>query len=294
MYELIPLTAHDYYIDCPAKIGVVDLGDGRAVCIDSGSDKDAAKKLLRRLEERGWILQAVYNTHAHADHIGGNNFLQEKTGCAIYAGGIERAYAAYPQLEPAGLYGGLPFSELRNKFLMARESRVQPLTEAALPAGWQLLYLPGHSPDMAGFLTPEGTAYIADSVSSEETLQKYGIMYTWNQGDAVRTLEALPQIKAERFVPAHAPVVTDIRPLAQANLAALEELKNRVLRLCAEPVSFEALLKELFAAYGLTMTVQQHALTGSTVRSLLAWLRDTDELQPLIRDNTLLWQRTEE
>ena len=294
MYELIQLTAHDYYIDCPAKIGVVDLGDGRVVCIDSGNDKDAAKKLLRRLEERGWTLRAVFNTHFHADHIGGNYFLQERTGCDIYAKGPESAYANYPQLEPAGLYGGRPFRELRNKILMARESRVQLLTEEVLPAGWKLLSLPGHSPDMAGFLTPEGTAYIADCVASEETLQKYGIVYTWDPGEATRTLEALPQIKAERFVPAHAPVVTDIRPLAQVNLAAMEELKNRVLRLCAEPISFEALLRELFEAYGLTMTVQQHALTGSTVRSLLAWLRDTDELRPLIRDNTLLWQRTEE
>ena len=44
MYELIQLTEHDYYIDCPAKIGLVKTGDDEAVLIDSGSDKDAGKR----------------------------------------------------------------------------------------------------------------------------------------------------------------------------------------------------------------------------------------------------------
>lgn len=72
MYELIQVSEHDYYIDCPAKMGLVRVGDREVVAIDSGSDKDAAKKLLRHVEARGWKLTAVYNTHSHADHIGGN------------------------------------------------------------------------------------------------------------------------------------------------------------------------------------------------------------------------------
>ena len=42
MYELIPVGAHTYYIDCPAKIGVYVHGDGQAALIDSGSDAGAA------------------------------------------------------------------------------------------------------------------------------------------------------------------------------------------------------------------------------------------------------------
>ena len=293
MYELIQLTDHDYYIDCPAKIGLVRITDSEAVLIDSGNDKDAGKKVLRILEGQGWSLKAIYNTHSHADHIGGNRFLQDKTGCDIYAKGLECVYTGTPLLEPIGLYGGLPFKELRHKFLMAQESRVQPLTEDVLPEGMQLLSLPGHCFDMAGFLTKDGTAYIADSVSSRETLQKYGIGYLWDPDTAVRTLAYLQTVRAARFVPAHAAVTEDIRELAGYNIEQIKALEDTVAALCAVPVSFEDLLKMIFDRYQMTMNLQQYALIGSTVRSCLSCLYTQGRLSFTVCDNRMLWQAAE-
>lgn len=290
MYELIQLTDHDYYIDCPAKIGLVRVSENGVVLIDSGSDKDAGKKVYRILESKGWELEAVFNTHSHADHIGGNRFLQGKTGCRIYAKGMECAYSNAPILEPAGLYGGLPFKELRHKFLMAQESDVLPLTEDVLPEGMKMLELPGHCFDMAGFMTEDGTAYIADSVSSEETLRKYGIGYLWDPEATLKTLEYVGRLKAERFVPSHAPVTTDIKGLVNVNIEAIREVKRKILELCAEPVTFETLLKEIFDIYGLEMTAQQYVLIGSTVRSYLSNMCDEKSLSFSFEENRMLWQ----
>lgn len=290
MYELIQLTDRDYYIDCPAKIGIVDVGGGEVVLIDSGSDKDAGKKVLRILETQGWKLRAIFNTHAHADHIGGNHVLQERTGCRIFARGLERAYAGDPILEPAGLYGGLPFKELRHKFLMAQESTVEPLTEDALPEGFRLLELPGHSSDMTGFLTPDGTAYIGDCVSSAETLNKYGIGYLWDPARALATLEYVQTLEARRFVPAHAGVAEDIGELARLNIGAINAVKTRIAGSCEEPVSFEMLLKKIFDDYGLAMSAQQYVLIGSTVRSYLSAMYTEGILTYEFSDNRMLWK----
>ena len=151
MYELVQVTDRSCYIESPAKIGLVQLDDTQVCLIDSGSDKDAGRKVRQLLDANGWKLRAIYNTHSNADHIGGNKYLQGQTGCKIYAPGIERAFTQYPVLEPAFLYGGYPCKGLRHKFLMAQESAAEELTDAVLPEGFSILPLPGHFFDMAGF-----------------------------------------------------------------------------------------------------------------------------------------------
>ena len=37
------------------------------------------------------------------------------------------------------------------------------------------------------------------------------------------------------------------------------------------------------------MNFQQHVLVGSTIRSYLAWLKDTGLLQAYVQDNRIIW-----
>lgn len=290
MYELIQISEHDYYIDCPAKIGLVRINENEVVLIDSGNDKDAGKKVLRHIDSNGWKLKAIYNTHSHADHIGGNRFLQEKTGCRIYAKGLEAVYSNHPELESMTLYGGFPVKELQNKFLMAQPSPVVPLTEEVLPEGWSIVSLPGHCFEMVGFKTADGNAYIGDCVSSEQTLQKYGIGYLWNPVEYITTLEQVKTLSAKCFVPSHAPVCEDIVPLAQKNIDVVSGTMNTILAICGEPLSFERILSRLFEIYGLTMNAQQYALIGSTLRSYLACLHWQGRVIYSFQENQMLWQ----
>ena len=107
MFELIQVSGHSYYIQSPAKIGLVKLNDRDVCLIDSGNDKDAGRKVRQLLDANGWRLTAIYNTHSNADHIGGNQYLQKQTGCKVYAPGIDCAFTRYPVLESSFLYGGL-------------------------------------------------------------------------------------------------------------------------------------------------------------------------------------------
>ena len=51
MYELIKAIGNSYYIESPAKIGLIDSGEGVAYLIDSGSDRSAGKKAKQVIEE---------------------------------------------------------------------------------------------------------------------------------------------------------------------------------------------------------------------------------------------------
>lgn len=292
MYELIQIPdTNCYYIQSPAKIGLVKLDDSRVCLIDSGSDKDAGRKVRQHLDANGWQLSAIYNTHSNADHIGGNKYLQGQTGCQIYAPGIECAFTRRPILEPSFLYGGYPCKDLRHKFLLAQESDARLLTPDVLPEGFALLPLPGHFFDMAGFRTPDDVVYLADCLSSKETLEKYQISFIYDVAAYLKTLETVQTLEARMFVPAHAEATTDIAPLARYNIQKVQEIAQKILDLCREPLCFESLLQQLFAHYGLAMNFEQYVLVGSTVRSYLAWLKDEGRLQAEFDNNLLLWRR---
>lgn len=289
MYELIQVSPNCYYIQSPAKIGLVRLGGSDVCLIDSGNDKDAGKKVLKLLKANNWNLTAIYNTHSNADHIGGNRYLQEQTGCKVYAPGMECAFTRHTVLEPSLLWGGYPCKDLRHKFLMAQESDAQPLTRDVLPEGFELIPLPGHFLDMVGFRTPDGVIYLADALSSRETLDKYRIGFIYDVGAYLNTLERIKGMQASLFIPSHAAPAESVAELAQYNIDTVQEIADVIVGMCAQPVGFDALLQKLFAHYGLAMTFEQHALVGSTVRSYLSYLRDTGRLSAMIEDNLLLW-----
>lgn len=291
MYELIQVSGSSYYVQSPAKIGLVRLNDTEVCLIDSGSDKDAGRKARQLMEKNGWHLTAIYNTHSHADHIGGNRYLQSQTGCRLYAPGAECAVTRHTVLEPSMLYGGCPPKELRHKFLMAQESDAAYLTADVLPEGFRLLPLPGHCMDMVGFRTPDNVVYLADCVSSRETLEKYRIGYIYDVGAYLATLETVKTMTAKAFVPAHAEVTEDIAPLAQYNMDTVQEVGDAITALCAAPQTFEELLKALFDRYGMVMTFEQYALVGATVRSYLTWLKETGRVTAEFADNRMLWRR---
>lgn len=291
MYELNHITGNSYYIQSPSKMGLVKLNDTDVCLIDSGNDKDAGRKVRQLLDANGWHLTAIYNTHSNADHIGGNRYLQGQTKCRIYAQGIECDITRHPVLEPAFLYGGFPPKDLRHKFLMAQESDAQELTPTVLPEGFELLQLPGHFFHMVGFRSPDDVVYLADCLSSRETLDKYQIGFIYDVAAYLDTLEKVKTMQAAAFVPAHAQVTEDIAPLAQYNIDKVHQIADHMVELCAEPVMFEELLKKLFDDYGLTLTFEQYVLVGSTVKSYLAWLKDTGRLTALFEDNRLLWRR---
>lgn len=291
MYELIQISEHDYYIQSPAKIGLVKLNDTEVCLIDSGNDKDAGRKVRKLLDEHEWTLKAIYNTHSNADHIGGNKYLQGQTGCKIYAPGIECDFTRHPILEPSLLYGGYPCKDLRHKFLLAQESGAEYLTKETLPEGFELLPLPGHFFDMAGFRTPDDNVYLADCLSSRETLEKYQIGFIYDVAAYLNTLEKVKTLKARLFVPAHAEAAEDITELAQYNIDKVNEIADKIVSLCKEPLGFEVILQRLFTEYGLVMNFEQYVLVGSTVRSYLAWLKDTGRLNAVFEKNLLLWEK---
>ena len=292
MYEFVKLSDRCGYIKNPANVGVVSLGGGDVCLIDSGSDGEAARKILKKIRENEWNVRCIINTHSIADHTGGNQFIQSRTNCSVLSTDVECAIARNSYIEPSYLWGGRPYAELRNKFLMAKPTPQTKDLEANLPEGLQIIKLPGHYFDMVGIMACDGTCYIADAVFAEEIVRKYHIVFIYDVAKFLETLDMLDTLEAKIFVPAHAEPSADIRALTAANRAKVLEVAELIYDICSEPITFEKILKKLFDHYDLTMNHNQYVLVGSTVRSYIAYLHDGGRIDAEFIGNEMFWKKT--
>ena len=289
--ELVKVGEKTYYLKNATNIGIYQVDDKSVYLIDTGNDKDAGKKILKIINEQGWQVKGIINTHSHADHIGGNQVIQERTGCMVYSNGLEQCFTEYPIVEPSLLYGGFPFAGIRNKFLLAKESKVTPIADN-LPAGLSLLSLPGHAFSMVGVKTSDNVVFLADALFSAETITKYHVCYLYDIKAFLETLDKLANLDGALFIPAHCAATNDLKKLIKINRDKVNEISDFIYQCCRSATIFEVILQTVFEHYQLTMDATQYVLVGSTVRSYLAYLCDSGRLEYIFQDNKMLWQQT--
>jgi glyoxylase-like metal-dependent hydrolase (beta-lactamase superfamily II) len=286
------LGEHTWLLPTGVNVGLWEGGDG-AVLIDSGGDKEAGRQIRQVLEQRGWPLRLIVNTHSNADHVGGNAYLQKQTGCRIAATRLEAAFIADPVLEPSFLWGSAPFRELRGKFLQAAPSTVDlVLPDSGTIPGTDLeaVPLPGHFLQMIGVLTLDGVLFAGDALFGEEILAKHPVFFLYDVAAHLATLEKLEGLQAQWVVPGHGQPVREAGPLVAANRAALQRTAEVVSSSCSRPAGFEEILAEVCRAFAIELNPSQYVLVGGTLRAYLAWLCDQGTLRPSFENGRMLWR----
>ncbi len=286
--ELIQVGKNTFYLKNPTNIGVYKINNNEVCLIDTGNDKDAGKKVLKIIEEQGWQVKYIINTHSNADHVGGNKVIQDRTNCEILTHQIEKSITEHPLLEPSFLYGGYPFKDLQNKFLLAKESVVTEI-DGNLPEGLEYFNLKGHFFDQIGIKTNDNIYFLGDSLFSEETITKYHLFFIYNVKEYLNTLDYLSTLSGELYIPSHCEATNDISSLINLNRQKINEVLDKIYNLCQNEITFEDILKNIFDIYNLTMNPNQYVLIGSTVKSYLSYLCDEGKISYLFKDNKMYW-----
>ncbi len=85
-------------------------------------------------------------------------------------------------------------------------------SDESFPKEIEVIPLPGHFFDMVGFRMPDGVVFLADCISSRETLDKYAVSFIYDVGAYLETLDKVEQMEAVMFVPAHVDASADVKP----------------------------------------------------------------------------------
>ena len=286
--ELVQVGKNTFYLDNPTNIGIYLVNNKDVYLIDSGNNKDAGKKILKIINEHNWQVLGIINTHSHADHIGGNNVIQNRTNCAIFSSEIENSFISNTILEPSILYGGYPFNSLLNKTLMAKESS-SILIDDNIRNTFDVIELPGHSYNMIGLKTKDNIYFLGDSLFSEETINKYHIFYIYNVKEFLNTLDKLNNLDGDLYILSHCKPVSDLDSLIKVNRDKVLEIINKIYNLCSNKITFEDILQKIFTDYNINMNENQYFLIGSTIKAYLSYLYDEGKISYTFIDNKMYW-----
>lgn len=298
MSKLIELAPHCYYLPGAVNVGVVANEQREVLLIDSGGDKDYGRTIRKAVEGAGFRPVAIVNTHSHADHYGGNDFLARNLNLPVYAPEIEEAILRYPYLEPMYLYGGAaPLAGLRNKWLEAKASPVdvvyavneEPLMVATFTL--QRHDTSGHAVRQVAFGV-ERVCYAADAFFGAEVLSKYGIPFVHDVAGQLATLEKLLTLPYEIFVPGHGDPTRDIQGAVTANQAAIAQAATWVREAVQPDSTLSDIVHRVTAQLSNPPTsLSTYFLMHSCVLAYLAYLTAQNEVTPLVEQGKLTWQR---
>ena len=320
--QLIELQENTWVIQGGANIGVI-AHEGRCLIIDSGMDKDIGQSILKQVKKLGLTPTALLITHAHADHFGGAHYLVRQTGLKVYATRVEASVMSGPILEPLYLFGGAqPPRELQHKFFLAKPCIADVILEGnermvdQIPL--EVISLPGHSTEQVG-VAYGNTLFVGDAFLTPEILDKHRIPFYTDIQAGLTTLSLLKtfvddsaaltqtsgstlKTKTTPFnllVAGHGELYTSpdqAHHVIGYTVQRLESILERVRISLADGKtrSTSDVLGSVAAAHGATITaLPQHALYTATVQAALSALYTQGEIQPIFKDNCLLWQRVQ-
>lgn len=276
------------------SMSIIRAPGGRSVLVDTGQDDSYARKLLRASRELGLEPAVILNTHAHADHFGGNAFLLKRLeDVQVMAPAFEAAFIRQPSLEPLYLAGGgLPLRELTGKWTQATPSRVDTelLAGPTEIAGRQIVLhdVPGHATSMFA-VQVDDVLLAADALMGQELLERYPLPYGHDPLKQMESAAGLGTLSVRLTVVGHGPVSDDVAGLADVNVQALERVRQAVLN-AADGLGTEDVLARVAAETGASHDdIVRYHLNLGTVRGWLAALRETGELAAEVSGGRLVW-----
>ncbi len=292
---LVHIAGSTYYVDSPSITGVYVFPDRSCLLVDTGSGNEYATLTLELLRENGLTVHGIFNTHAHPDHCGGNRIIQEQSSCPTYTSPLEAAFIQHPILVPYSFYSALPPRTLiNNRYLMAPPSCVTDTVEMGRininSVSFQIIDLGGHTLGQVGIVTPDGVAFLGDSLIDPSIMKQFRFHYLADVRRELETLDFLENANFNYAILSHGGLVGDLAVTVTRNRELFQRIMDFVLTVAHCSRSREEIVARVVERFDLPLNRTQYYLILATVSAFLSYLCNCGYLREFIENGVLKFQ----
>lgn len=297
--QLEKINGNSYYIPSPTNIGIFQFKDKYALIVDSGDNKQQARKIDELLRQHGLTVKYVVNTHNHIDHSGGNLYFQENyPGAVFHASAAEKLFIEENYLFALYLYGANPLHELSRHFMRSQTVTVHNTLSPGLckinEDKFDIIPLPGHARGQIGIATRDRVCYLGDALFSQNIMAKYSFPFLFDIADQFDTYHTLQGLDYDYYVLGHADQVynpAEMKNLVDLNEHNLNQYLDLTMEILLQPKTREELLEEITILKDLTLDFKEYYFSLSTLGAMISYLYDKDLLSYELENGKLYYYR---
>lgn len=306
------IANNTYFIKGGTNTGVYTYKNN-AVIIDPGLAGARPKRILKKIDDAGFELKYILNTHEHDDHYGGCGQIKEQKPSVInVSSAYGKIYIENPILFPTYIVGGncceimINASKMKERDITTVDKVIsegifdletgenfeddgRKLKENEI----RVVDLKGHTEGSMGFITPDGVFFIGDLLVGEEMLEKFDFLFIFNIAKQFESLKKLENIEFEKIVLGHSKEVFDrneTKILIQKNRDALEKYINQTKKILEnKEMGYDNILKYIITENNLKCNYKEYHFFKASLVSLLTYLLDKGDIDYKIDEGELLY-----
>lgn len=282
--EIRTIRGNTAYLDAQQLIGLYRTDERHCILLDCGPAA-LREEIEETLAQAGLTPVGVLATHAHFDHFGNATWFQQKYGIpvAITFGEAELC-RTFPAIK-SHLFVFSAGEIMTDPMLMNLPCKVDrvimPYEDDIVFCGvpFKILRTPGHSPEHASIITPDGVCYCGDALMCGHNLERAKLPYAYNFRQSLESIEQFRNLPCSHMLVAHKGVIeAPFDELLDANRRCMETQ----LRVVSSIIDHQMSLEEIFSAVRDTMHIRVD--TPRKAESLERFLRPY--LECLLDDGT--------
>lgn len=295
--HLEKIKGNSYYIPAPTNIGLFQFKDRYTLLIDTGNNRQEARKISEIVSNNNFNIKYIVNTHNHIDHSGGNTYFQENfPGSILYSSEGEKLFIENNYLFPMYLYGGNPIRELRKHLIANKKTNVDSILKSGSnkihDEKFEIITLAGHASEQIAIASRDRVCYLGDSLFSQEIIAKYSFPFLLDIKAQFNSYELIKKLDYDYFVVSHSSQIYDsseIKKLVQINYDNLEYYLDLSLELLLQPKTREDLLEEICILQDLDLDFKEYYFSLSTIAAIITYLFEEDKLNYQIENGKLFY-----